>query len=93
MFSSPQESVIRRMTRLSLEHNAVNLSQGITDEPVLYDLAWAGIAAILGGSEEGAEQLHALTLRDLLSRNPGNDNRSLKDLCAILQPEHDRYNQ
>ena len=59
------------MTRLSLEHNAVNLSQGITDEPVLYDLAWAGIAAILGGSEEGAEHLHALTLRDLLSRNPG----------------------
>ena len=91
--STPQESVIRRMTRLSLEHNAVNLSQGITDEPVLYDLAWAGIAAILGGSDEGAEQLHALTLRDLLSRNPGNDNRSLKDLCAILQPQHDRYNQ
>ena len=91
--SSPQESVIRRMTRLSLEHNAINLSQGITDEPVLYDLAWAGIAAILGGSDEGAEQLHALTLRDLLSRNPGNDNHSLKDLCAILQPEHDRYNQ
>ncbi len=93
MPSSPQESVIRRMTRLSLEHNAVNLSQGVTDEPVLYDLAWAGIAAILGGSDEGAEHLHALTLRDLLTRNPGNDNRSLKDLCAILQPEHDRYNQ
>ena len=81
------------MTRLSLEHNAINLSQGITDEPVLYDLAWAGIAAILGGSDEGAEQLQSLTLSDLLSRNPGNDNRSLKDLCAILQPEHDRYNQ
>ena len=93
MPSSPQESVIRRMTRLSLEHNAVNLSQGITDEPVLYDLAWAGIAAILGGSDEGAEQLQSLALRDLLSRNAGNDNRSLKDLCAILQPEHDRYNQ
>ena len=83
------------MTRLSLEHNAVNLSQGITDEPVLYDLAWAGIAAILGGSDEGAEHLHALTLRDLLARNAGNDNHnpSLKDLCAILQPQHDRYNQ
>ena len=81
------------MTRLSLEHNAVNLSQGITDEPVLYDLAWAGIAAILGGSDEGAEHLHALTLRDLLARNEENDNRSLKDLCAILQPQHDRYNQ
>ncbi len=93
MFSAPQESVIRRMTRLSLEHNAINLSQGITDEPVLYDLAWAGIAAILGGSDEGAEQLHALTLRDLLSRNQGNDNHSLKDLCASLRPEHDRYNQ
>ena len=91
--SSPQESVIRRMTRLSLEHNAVNLSQGITDEPVLYDLAWAGIAAILGGSDEGAEHLHTLTLSALLSRNQGNDNHSLKDLCAILQPEHDRYNQ
>ncbi|MDP6037266.1 MAG: aminotransferase class I/II-fold pyridoxal phosphate-dependent enzyme, partial [Candidatus Latescibacteria bacterium] len=91
----PQESVIRRMTRLAIEHNAVNLSQGITNEPVLYDLAWAGIAAILGGSDDGAEHLQSLTLSDLLSRNTGNNHnaRSLKDLCTVLQPEQDRYNQ
>ena len=91
----PQESVIRRMTRLAIEHNAVNLSQGITNEPVLYDLAWAGIAAILGGSDDGAEHLQSLILSDLLSRNTGNNHnaRSLKDLCTVLQPEQDRYNQ
>ena len=83
------------MTRLAIEHNAVNLSQGITNEPVLYDLAWAGIAAILGGSDEGAEQLQTLTLQNLLSRhNSENLNaHTLKDLCQVLQPEQDRYNQ
>ncbi len=95
MSSFPQESVIRRMTRLAIAHNAVNLSQGITDEPVCYDLAWAGIAAILGGSDKRAAQLQTLTLGDLLSRHAGRDHRhsSLKALCAILQPERDRYNQ
>ena len=93
--AAPQESVIRRMTRLAIEHNAVNLSQGITNEPVLYDLAWAGIAAILGGSDEGAEQLQTLTLQELLSLHNSENlgAHTLKDLCAILQPEQDRYNQ
>lgn len=35
------ESVIRRMTRLAVEHDAVNLSQGFTDEPPVFDLVWA----------------------------------------------------
>ena len=93
----PQESVIRRMTRLALQYNAVNLSQGITDEPVTYDLAWAGIAAILGGSDEGADKLQTLTLGDLLALH-NNDllalqNQPLKTLLEILQPERDRFNQ
>jgi aspartate/methionine/tyrosine aminotransferase len=95
--SAPKESVIRKMTRLAIEHNAVNLSQGITDEPVVYDLAWAGISAILGGSDEGAEQLQTLTLGDLLSIHKSNIephlNTSLKNLLSVLQPTRDRYNQ
>jgi len=90
--SAPQESVIRRMTRLAIEHNAVNLSQGITNEPVLYELAWAGVSAILGGSEEGADQLQSLVLSDLLKGNNRTE-RTIKSLCAALQPEQDRYNQ
>ena len=39
------ESVIRRMTRLAVEHDAVNLSQGFTDEPPVFDLVWAAAAA------------------------------------------------
>lgn len=95
--SAPKESVIRKMTRLAIEHNAVNLSQGITDEPVVYDLAWAGISAILGGSDEGVEQLQTLTLGDLLSIHKSNIephlNTSLKNLLSVLQPTRDRYNQ
>lgn len=95
--NTPQESVIRKMTRLAIEHNAVNLSQGITDEPVEYALAWAGISAILGGSDEGAETLQTLTLNDLLKHHQGDiethRNTPIKDLLAILQPERDRYNQ
>lgn len=95
--SAPKESVIRKMTRLAIEHNAVNLSQGITDEPVVYDLAWAGISAILGGSDEGADQLQTLTLGDLLSIHKSNIephlNTSLKNLLSVLQPTRDRYNQ
>lgn len=94
---TPKESVIRKMTRLAIEHNAVNLSQGITDEAVAYDLAWAGISAILGGSDEGAEKLQTLTLNDLLNIHATKVNQHLntplKDLLAPLQPERDRYNQ
>ena len=95
--NTPKESVIRKMTRLAIQHNAVNLSQGITDEAVVYDLAWAGISAILGGSDEGAKKLQTLTLSELLNIHPGEIethlNTPLKDLLAVLQPERDRYNQ
>ena len=95
--NTPTESVIRKMTRLAIEHNAVNLSQGITDEPVAYELAWAGISAILGGSDEGAEKLQTLTLQELLARHKGaptsHPNTPLKDLLTVHQPEKDRFNQ
>ena len=41
------ESVIRRMTRLAVEHDAVHLSQGFTDEPPVFELVWAAVTAML----------------------------------------------
>ncbi len=41
------ESVIREMTRLSIQHGAVNLSQGFPDFPAPVDLKQAAIDAIL----------------------------------------------
>src|ERR1700683_139635 len=40
------ESVIREMTRLALQHNAVNLAQGYPDFPAPAELKQAAIAAI-----------------------------------------------
>ena len=92
-----QESVIRRMTRLAIQHNAVNLSQGITDEPVVYDMAWAALAASLGGTDENATRLETLTLSQFLEALPGDRNtllaRPLKNLLSTLQGTRDRFNQ
>ena len=41
------------MTRLAVEHDAVNLSQGFTDEPPVFDLVWAAVSAILRAMQEG----------------------------------------
>lgn len=56
------ESTIRLMTRLAAQHGAVNLSQGITDEPAAYEMIWGGIAAALGGTDDGVERLETLTV-------------------------------
>ncbi len=45
------ESVIRRMTRLAVQHDAVNLAQGFTDEIPAYPMVWAAISALLGGTD------------------------------------------
>ena len=57
------ESVIRRMTRLAVEHDAVNLSQGFTDEPPVFDLVWAAVTAMLGGDDDQMDRLGIATLR------------------------------
>ncbi len=60
------ESVIRRMTRLAHEYDAVNLAQGFTDEPPLFDLVWAAVAAVLGGDQNQVDRLSTVSLRELL---------------------------
>ena len=56
--SQVQESVIRQMTRLAIQHNAVNLAQGFTDEAPTYDLVWGGIAAMLEGPTRASGSLN-----------------------------------
>ena len=65
------ESVIRRMTRLAVRHQAVNLSQGFTDEAAVYEMVWGGIAATLGGTAERMQRLETLTLRETLDELDG----------------------
>lgn len=92
-----KESVIRLMTRLAVQHEAVNLSQGFTDEAPLFELVWGGVAAAVGGDEEHIQHLDQLTLGqageelgltvDELAALP------LKELLARLQNPRDKYNQ
>jgi aspartate/methionine/tyrosine aminotransferase len=88
------ESVIRHMTRLAVEHDAVNLAQGFTDEAPAFDLVWGALTAILGGEEEGIKRLESTTLRDLVAAAGDQAaDVSLKQLLSQLQSPSDRYNQ
>ena len=83
------------MTRLAIEHDAVNLSQGFTDEPPVFDLVWAAVSAMLGGDDAQCDRLRASTLRELV---PGADpdellDQPLKTVLAGLQGRRDRLNQ
>lgn len=82
------ESVIRRMTRLAMQHGAVNLSQGFTDEAPAYPLVWGAIAAALGGTDAGIRRLERTTVADV---GPGHV--SLRDALASLQNRSDTLNQ
>ncbi len=92
-----KESVIRLMTRLAVQHRAINLSQGFTDEAPVYDLTWGGVAAMLGGDDEGIARLENQPIRQLLSdageRPEDFLDRPLKDLLSRLQNPNDRFNQ
>ena len=92
-----KETVIRLMTRLAIEHGAVNLSQGFTDEAPVYDMVWGGVAAMLGGTEEGFRRLDSMTLREVLQgrREAGGSSLdiTLKELLAQVRNPHDQLNQ
>ena len=91
-----QESVIRRMTRLAIEHRAVNLSQGFTDEAPAYEMVWGGISALLGGTDEYIDHLERLTLKQILEEEGGKEDLlalGLKDLLAQFQNPQDLFNQ
>ena len=91
-----KETVIRRMTRLAIEHGAVNLSQGFTDEAPVFDMVWGGISAMLGGTQEGVDRLESMTLRDILDARGAGGNSldvTLKELLAGLRNPRDQLNQ
>ena len=91
------ESVIRRMTRLAIQHQAVNLAQGFTDEAPLFELVWGGIVAILGGDDEQVARFENLTLQQILDEVGGDVDdflrMELKEVLAQLQNPRDRFNQ
>ena len=92
-----KETVIRRMTRLAVEHGAVNLSQGFTDEAPVFDMVWGGVSAMVGGTEEGVDRLDTMTLREFLAaRGEGGGNSldlTLRELLAAVRNPRDRLNQ
>ena len=92
-----KESVIRLMTRLAMQHQAVNLSQGFTDEAPHFELVWGGIAAELGGDDEHVEWLEELTLGQIGEKlGLGSDalaQMPLREVLARLQNPRDRFNQ
>ena len=92
-----EESTIRLMTRLANQHNAVNLSQGFTDEAAIYEMVWGAIAASLGGTEEGISRLEESTLDDIHQMIKGEVgsflNMKLKSVLKALQSPRDVFNQ
>ena len=92
-----KETVIRLMTRLAIEHGAVNFSQGFTDEAPVYDMVWGGIAAMLGGTEEGVRRLDSMTVRDILEAGGDAGSNSLdltlKELLTAVRNPRDQLNQ
>ncbi len=62
------ESVIREMTRLALQHGAVNLSQGFPDFPAPEALKRAAVEAIQGDVNQYAITWGAKPLRDAIAR-------------------------
>ena len=92
-----KETVIRRMTRLAVEHGAVNLSQGFTDEAPVFDMVWGGVTAMLGGTQEGVDRIESMTVRDILDARGGTGGNSLdltlKELLAAIRNPRDQLNQ
>ena len=92
-----EETLIRRMTRLAVEHGAVNLAQGFTDEAPAWDLVWRGVSALLGGTDAGQARIESMTLRDLLTGRDAADGEALdltlRELLAGARSRRDQLNQ
>ena len=92
-----QESTIRLMTRLADQYHAINLSQGFTDEAAIYEMVWGGIAASLGGTQEGMNRLGEITLQEICQEMKTNTDKflemRLKDVLKTLQDSRDIFNQ
>jgi aspartate/methionine/tyrosine aminotransferase len=73
------ESVIREMTRLSIEHGAVNLAQGYPDFPAPEELKAAGSAAVEADHNQYTVTWGTRALREALSRKLEGFNRIKAD--------------
>ncbi len=62
------ESVIREMTRLAMQHNAVNLAQGFPDFAAPAEIKEAAMAAIAADDNQYAITWGAKPLRDAIAR-------------------------
>ena len=91
-----KETVIRRMTRLAIEYDAVNFSQGFTDEAPVFDMVWGGVSAMLGGTQEGVERIQSMTLREILAARGSGGNSldlTLKEVISGIRNPRDQFNQ
>lgn len=94
--TSPKESTIRLMTRLAIEHSAVNLSQGFPNEGPQFEMVWAAIAAMLGGMPDAMAFVDGVTVEALLK--PGESavdlaRMPLKELVSRAAHKADMFNQ
>ena len=95
--NAPKESTIRLMTRLANEHKAINLSQGFTDMPVVFEMLWGLITAATGGIQENIDSLDKISIQDVMDKISCNvdefKSMKLKDVFKQLQGTKDAYNQ
>ncbi|HJO96082.1 MAG TPA: pyridoxal phosphate-dependent aminotransferase [Victivallales bacterium] len=93
----PKESIIRLMTRMANEHKAINLSQGFTDRPIIFEMLWGLFKAAVGGTENRARAIETLTMSNIAEELGYNIEDfmkiSLKDIISQLQGKEDVYNQ
>ncbi|CAD7971875.1 unnamed protein product [Amoebophrya sp. A120] len=66
--SGVKESGIRLMSRLALEYNAVNLSQGFPNEAPPPEGVVSIVCALLGGSADKAQEIAKMPAQDLLQQ-------------------------
>ena len=95
--NAPKESTIRLMTRLANEHSAINLSQGFTDMPVIFEMLWGLVTASTGGNQKEIDFLDTASIQDVINKIGCTDQElksmSLKDVFRKLQGKFDVYNQ
>ncbi len=84
-----QESVIRLMSRLAMQHNAVNLSQGFPNEGPPAEGIVAACLGLLGGGENASDELGKISVQELveMSRSSGGsgDGQSEVSLSSLLK--------
>jgi aminotransferase len=84
MTESFTESVIREMTRLTLLHGGVNLSQGFPDFPAPEEVKAAAVAAIRADINQYAITWGAVKLREAIAEKAGRYNRMRVDPAKNL---------